>query len=80
MDDSRSSTEGPICYEQLRVVIDMNDFVSWAEGFRCYKQLKYREKVESVPLLKNCPDEYLKRVESVWVPEIGRIRASTEKM
>ena len=26
---------------------------------------EYREKVESVPLLKNCPDEHRKTVESV---------------
>ena len=28
------------CYEQLRVVDDMNDFRSWDEGSRCYEQLK----------------------------------------
>ena len=40
---------------------------------------EYWEKVESVPLLKNCPDEFRKRVESMRVPENGRIRASTGK-
>ena len=40
---------------------------------------EYREKVESVPLFKNCPDEFLKMLESVSVPEIGRIRVCTRK-
>ena len=26
---------------------------------------EYREKLESVPLLENCPDEFRKRIESV---------------
>ena len=30
-----------------------------------YNLGEYREKVESVPLLKNCPNEFSKRVESV---------------
>ena len=30
-----------------------------------YNLGEYREKVESVPLLKNCPNEFTKRVESV---------------
>ena len=48
-----------------------------------------REKVESVPLLKNFPDEFRKRVdeceyrkmvESGRVPRKGRIRATIEKL
>ena len=38
---------------------------------------EHRVRVESVPLLKNYTNDYQKRVESVRVPEIGRIRAST---
>ena len=30
-----------------------------------YNPGEYRDKVESVPLLKNCPDEFRKSVESV---------------
>ena len=26
-------------YEQLKVVVDMNDSKSWAQGYRCCKQL-----------------------------------------
>ena len=37
------------------------------------------EKAESVRVSKNCPGEYWKRVESVWVPKNDRIRASTGK-
>ena len=40
---------------------------------------EYREKVQYVPLLNNCPDEFWKKIESVGVPENGRIRASTGK-
>ena len=40
---------------------------------------EYREKVESVRVPKNCPDEDLTRVESVSIPKNGSIRASTEK-
>ena len=34
------STEGTICYEQLRVMVDMNDSRSSTEGFICYEQLR----------------------------------------
>ena len=34
----------------------------------------------SIPLLKNCSDEFQKMVESVSVPEKGRIHASAEKL
>ena len=44
-----------------------------------WKPGQYREEVESMPLLKNCPDEFRKRVESVRVPENGTIQASTGK-
>ena len=47
---------------------------------KCYNPGKYREKVVSVPLLKNCPDEFRKRAELVSVPDKGRIRASNEKL
>ena len=40
---------------------------------------EYREKVESEPGPRNCPDEYLIGVESVSVPENGTMRASTGK-
>ena len=39
----------------------------------------YREKVETVRVPKNCPDEDLIRVESVSIPKNGRIWASTKK-
>ena len=35
---------------------------------------EHQEKVESVPLLKNCTDEFRKRVESMRVPENGKFR------
>ena len=35
--------------------------------------------VESVRVRKNCPGEYGKRVESLWLIENGRILANTEK-
>ena len=50
---------------------------------------EYRDKVESVRVPKNCPDEYLKTLdqcgywkmeESGRVPGKGRIRASTKKL
>ena len=41
---------------------------------------EYREKVESWQLLKNCPDEFRKRVEFGRVLGKGRIRRSTEKL
>ena len=40
---------------------------------------EYLEKIEYVRVSKNCPDEYVKRVELMSVPENGRIRASTTK-
>ena len=40
---------------------------------------EYREKVEYERVSNNCPDEYQKMVESVLVPENGRIRESTMK-
>ena len=40
----------------------------------------YRENVEFVPLLKNCPDEFRKRVESGRVPRKGRILATIKKL
>ena len=39
MNDSKSWIEGSICYEQLRVVVDMNDSVLSDEGSRFYEQL-----------------------------------------
>ena len=39
----------------------------------------YREKVESVRVLRNFPDEYRKMVESVTVPKNDIIRATTRK-
>ena len=36
-----------------------------------------RIKEESVRVSNNCPNEYRKMVQSVWVPENGRIREST---
>ena len=33
---SRSLAQGFKCYEQLWVVVDMNDFESWALGSRWY--------------------------------------------
>ena len=41
---------------------------------------EYREKVESVRVLKNFLDKYRKMVESISVPENGRIRVSTKKL
>ena len=41
--------------------------------------MEYGEKVESVRVSKNYLDEYEKNVESVWLPENGKIRASIEK-
>ena len=41
---------------------------------------EYREKVESMPLLKNCMVEFRKRVESGRVPGKGRIRSTIEKL
>ena len=41
---------------------------------------EYREKVESERVSKNCTDECRKMVESVLVPENGRIYASNEKL
>ena len=33
------------CYDQLRVVNDMNDFKSQDEIFRCYEQLKVLDNI-----------------------------------
>ena len=41
---------------------------------------EYREKVESMPLSKKCPDEFQKMVESGRVQGKGRIRATIEKL
>ena len=41
---------------------------------------EYRDKVESVRVSKNCPNEYRKMVESGSIPENDGIRASTEKL
>ena len=38
--DSRSSTQGYRCYEQLKAMDDMSYFGSLAQGFGCYEQLK----------------------------------------
>ena len=40
---------------------------------------EYGEKLESLGVSKNFPDEYRYMVESVWVPQNGRIRATTGK-
>ena len=40
MNYSKSLAQGSSCYEQLRVVIDMNDFMLSAQGSRCYEQLR----------------------------------------
>ena len=54
----RASTEklsGQV-YENGRISVSKGKWLNPGE---------YREKVEFVPLLKNCPDEFRKRVESV---------------
>ena len=28
------------CYEQHRLIVDINDSKSWAQDFRCYEQLR----------------------------------------
>ena len=38
------------------------------------------DKVKSVPIMKNCADEFRKIVESGRVPGKARIRTSTEKL
>ena len=40
INDSRSCSQGPRCYEQLRVVDDMNESESSVHDFRCYEQLR----------------------------------------
>ena len=40
---------------------------------------EYREKLESVPLMKNCPDEFQKGVVPMRVLENGGIRMITGK-
>ena len=37
MTDSRSWAKGSKCYEQLRVMVDMNNFGLWSQGSRCYE-------------------------------------------
>ena len=44
-----------------------------------YNSGNYSEKVESVRVPRNFPDEYLKMVESLSVPENCRIRPGTGK-
>ena len=39
MDDSVLWSQGSRCYEQLKVLDDMNDFRSWAQGLRFNVQL-----------------------------------------
>ena len=56
--------------QKVRISVSTKKFWNLAE---------YREKVESVRVQKNCPDEYLKRVESMSVPKNGRIRVSIGK-
>ena len=41
---------------------------------------EYQDKVESVQVSKNCPNQYRKMVEPVSVPENDRIRTSTGEM
>ena len=36
----KSWAQGSIYYEQLRVVVDMNDSRSWAHNSKCFEQLK----------------------------------------
>ena len=40
MNDSSSSIEGSRCYEQLRAMVDKNEFGLRAQGSRCYEQIK----------------------------------------
>ena len=40
MKDSWLRTSGFSCYEQLRVVVDINDFGLWAQGSKYYEQLR----------------------------------------
>ena len=37
MNDSFSWAHGSKCYEQLRVMDDMNDYGLWVKGSRCYE-------------------------------------------
>ena len=39
MNDSVSWAHDLKCYEQLKVMKDINYFRSWAEGYGCYEQL-----------------------------------------
>ena len=48
------------CYEQLRVVDDMNDFRSWDEGSRCYKQLKVVDDMNELESLELRPLDAMK--------------------
>ena len=50
--------------EKLYRGVSENGRISMSTG-KWYNSGEYQEKVESVPLLKNCPDEFRKMVESV---------------
>ena len=74
-------------FEKLSERVSENGRISVSTG-KWWNLGEYRKKVESVPLLKNCPDEFRKRVnqcenrkmvESGRVPRKGRIRATIEK-
>ena len=42
---------GSRCYEQFKVVVDMEDFGLWAQGSRSYEQLKF---VDDMNNLASC--------------------------
>ena len=37
MNDSRLSTQGFKYYEQIKAMVDIKNFGSWAQGFGCYE-------------------------------------------
>ena len=64
--------------EKLSVRVPKNGRIRVSTG-KCENPGEYREKVESVRVPRNFPDEYRKMVESGSVPENDRIRVSTGK-
>ena len=81
VESGRVSGKGRICttIEKLSGRVSEKGTISVSTG-NWQNSGEYWEKVEFVPLPRNCLDEYRKNVDLVGVPENGRIWASIRKM
>ena len=76
MNNFGSGAQCSRCYQLLKVMVDMNESMSWVQGSRCYKQLKV---VDNMNNLRSCQLKPLYAMNILQLRVIGTILGLGEK-